>query len=193
MGDSSQSGGQPPLVREAVGVFDDAASLEAAVDALLSNGFDRADISLLAGESAVEEKLGHLYQRVEALEDDPSAPRVAFVSTEAIGDAQGALIGGLTYVGAVAAAGTMVASGGTMAGAILAAALAGGSGGLIGSVLAGIVEDRHAQTLQRQIEHGGLLLWVRTRDEVHEKRAVSVLAEHSAHDVHVHGLPDRAG
>ena len=193
MGESSQSGADPRLVREAVGVFDDAASLEAAVDALLSHGFDRAEVSLLAGEGAIEEKLGHLYERVEALEDDHSAPRAAFVSTEAIGDAQGALIGGLTYVGAVAAAGAMVASGGTAAGAIVAAAMAGGSGGLIGSVLAGIVEERHAQALQRQLDHGGLLLWVRTRDDAHEKRAVSILAEHSAHDVHVHGLPDQAG
>ena len=36
-------------IREAVGVFHDEKSLQAAVDALLIVGFDRSDLSLLAG------------------------------------------------------------------------------------------------------------------------------------------------
>ena len=59
-----------------------------------------AELSLLASEAAVEEKLGHRYRRVRDLADDPEVPRDAYVSTEAIGGAEGALIGGLMYVGA---------------------------------------------------------------------------------------------
>ena len=44
-------------------------------------------------------------------------PRTAYVSTEAIGDAEGALIGGLMYIGATAVAGAIVATGGTLAAA----------------------------------------------------------------------------
>jgi hypothetical protein len=172
-----------------VGVFKTADTLQEAIDDLMSSGFDRAELSLLAGEHTVEEKLGHKYQKVAELEDSTIAPRCCYVSTESIGDAEGGLIGGLLYVGAVAAAGAIVASGGTLAGAILGAALAGGAGGLIGSVLAKLVGDHHAHHLQEQLEHGGLLLWVRTRDAEHEKRAVDILRKHSGLDVHVHAIP----
>lgn len=173
---------------EAVGVFDDAGPLQEAIDELLANGFDRAEISLLAGERTVEEKLGHAYKKAAELEDDPSVPRAAFVSTEALGDAEGGLIGGLVYIGAVAAAGAVVATGGTIATVIGAAALAGGAGSLIGSILAKLVGDHHAHHLQEQLDHGGLLLWVRTRDKDHEQRATQILSKHSGKDVHIHTI-----
>jgi hypothetical protein len=177
------------VIREAVGVFETADMLQESIDDLMSSGFDRAELSLLAAEHTVEEKLGHKYQKVAELEDSTIAPRCCYVSTESIGDAEGGLIGGLLYVGAVAAAGAIVASGGTLAGAVLGAALAGGAGGLIGSVLARLVGDHHAHHLQEQLDHGGLLLWVRTRDAQHEKRAVDILRKHSGRDVHVHAIP----
>lgn len=177
------------MLSEAVGVFDDANSLQDAIDEILSSGFNRAEISLLASEHAVEEKLGHAYEKVEQLEDDLSIPRTAYISPETTGDAAGGLIGGLFYVGAMAAIGSVVASGGTIAAAITAAAAAGGTGGLIGSVLAKWVSDHHARYLQEQLDHGGLLLWVRTRDPAHERRAVDILSKHSGHDVHIHQFP----
>jgi len=159
---------------------------EAAIDDLESHGFDRAQLSLLAGRHAVEEKLGHRYAKAAEVEDDPEVPRTAYVSREAIGDAEGALIGGLVYVGA---AGAVVATAGTLATAIVAATLSGGAGGLIGSALANLVDRHHADYLQDQLERGGLLLWVRTFDAPHEKLAVEILERHSAEDVHVHDLP----
>jgi hypothetical protein len=111
------------------------------------------------------------------------------VSREAIGDAEGALIGGLFYIGAVVAAGAVVATAGTLATAIVAAMLSGGAGGLIGSALANMIDRHHADYLQDQLERGGLLLWVRTFDKAQEKKAMEVLSHHSAHDVHLHDLP----
>jgi hypothetical protein len=177
-----------PRLRQAVGVFDAAEALQEAADELESHGFDRADLSLLAGEHAVQAKLGHLYERVEDLEDDPDAPQTFFVSTESVGDAEGGLIGGLLYVGACAAAGAAVATGGPLAAVIGAAAVGGGAGGVIGGILAGLVGKHHADYLQNQLEHGGLLLWVDVRDAEHEKRALEILGKHSAHDVHVHEI-----
>lgn len=182
--------GSPTTRSEAVGVFADATSLQEAIDELLSSGFNQAEISLLAGERAVEEKLGHAYVKVAELEDDPAVPRTAYVSTEARGDAAGAAIGGLMYVGAMAAVGAVVATGGALAAAIAAAAAAGSASALIGSVLAEWISEHHANYLQEQIDHGGLLLWVRTRDPELETRAVDILAKHSGHDVHVHQFPD---
>lgn len=179
-------------IREAVGVFDDGAHLQAAIDALSSAGFDRAELSLLASGRAVDEKLHRAYRKVEELEDDARVPRTAYVSTEEIGEAEGALIGSLMYVGAIAAVGGIVASGGTLAGAIVAAALAGGAGGVTGSILAKLVEHHHADHLQDQLAHGGMLLWVRTRDPAHEARAREILTRHGARDVHVHDIAGAA-
>jgi hypothetical protein len=176
-------------VREAVGLFDSPSTMQEAIDDLLSSGFDRAEISLLASENAVDEKLGRHYKKAVELEDDAEVPRTAYTSTESVGDAEGGLIGALLYVGATAVAGAVVATGGTLAAAIAAAAAGGGAGGAIGSILARWVGDTHAQHLQEQLDHGGLLLWVRTTDSKREKRAVEILAKHSGHDVHVHSLP----
>ena len=175
-------------LREAVGVFKDADKREAAINDLEEHGFDRAEISLLASEDAVREKLGHRFYDAKSLEDDPAVPRTAFMSTESIGDAEGALIGGLMYAGALAAAGVTVASGGAF-GALLAAAIAGGaSGGLIGGVLAVLVGEAHAHQIEDQLKHGGLLVWVRTPTEPDEERAVEVLKRNGADDVHVHTI-----
>ena len=136
-----------------VGVFHSPEDLESAIDELLSSGFDRAELSLLASE-----------------------------------DAQGALIGGLAYVGATVAIGAVVMSGAAMGAAIAAAVLAGGTGGLVGSVLARWVGHHHAAHLKDQIENGGLLLWVRAWNHDDEARALQIVTKHAADRVHVHGF-----
>jgi hypothetical protein len=176
-------------VREAVGIFDRADDMQAAIDELLTSGFHRSELSLLASEQAVDQKLGHQYEKVAALADDPTVLRTAYVSPEAIGGAQGGLIGGLMYVGAAVAGGAIVASGGTLLAALSAAAMTGGLGGFAGAILAKWVGDHQAQYLQDQIDRGGLLLWVRTQDADDEKRAVKILRRHSGTEVHVHALP----
>lgn len=173
-------------VREAVAVFDTAQTLQNAIDDLLSSGFHRAELSLLASEADVVSKLGHKYRKSSELEDDPSVPRAAYVSTEAIGDGQGAVIGALIYVGAGLVMGPVAAAGGTLVAMVGAAALGGGAGGLAGTWLAKLLGDQHAQRIQEQLDHGGLLLWVRTWDVDEESRAVRILKRHSGRDVHVH-------
>ena len=175
-------------LREAVGIFTNADDLQAAIDELLSSGFHRAELSLLAGENALNEKLGSSYANAGSVADDPDTVRAAYVSPEAIGDAQGGMVGVLVYAGATIAAGAIIISGGTIVAAIVAATLAGGAGGIVGSVLAKWLGDHHASHLQTQINHGGLVLWVRTRDANAEVRAVDILTKHSSRDVHVHTL-----
>jgi hypothetical protein len=177
-------------IREAVGVFHDEKTLQSAVDGLLIAGFDQSHLSLLAGERTVETKLGHRYEKVAELEDDPEVPTKAFDDIDSRTEGKAAIVGGLFYVGAVAAAGIVVASGGTAAAALIAAALAGGGGGLIGAGLAQFIEHRHAHRLQEQLDHGGLLLWVRTLLVDDERRAIEILRAHGADDVHVHDLPE---
>jgi hypothetical protein len=190
--DIEQSDAGEPAVRadhrEIVGVFHDERALDAAVDDLLEGGFDRADISLLASERAVADKLGHAYQRVAELEDDPSAARVAYVAREDYGAAEGGLISGLVYVGALAGAGAVVASGGALGGVLLTAALSGGAGGAAGVALARWIDRQRAERLNEQLKKGGLLMWVHVRSEKAEARAKAVLERHGAEDVHGHDL-----
>ena len=55
-------------LRDAIAVSDDETSLAAAIDELEEHGFDRAEISLLAGEDAGEKTLGQSLRRVEEAE-----------------------------------------------------------------------------------------------------------------------------
>jgi hypothetical protein len=177
-------------VTEAVAVFEDVGDLDAAVEELRQAGFRKSDISLLATEDAVERKLGHRYERVEELEDDPQAPRTAYRTRASVGDSEDMIVGSLTYLPAVVAAGTVVASAGVVAAAVTGTAIAGA---LIGTVLARWLDQHEAEHLQEQLDRGGLLLWVRTPDEAAERRALEILGRHSAHDVHIHQLPVERG
>lgn len=174
------------LVREAVAVVADVATLDRAVADLLDAGFVSAEISLLAGHGTVERKLGRMYQRVEELEDEPLAPRTAFVSTSTLGRREEMVVGSMTTLPTLIAAGTVVASAGAVAAAIIGTAVAGA---LIGTVFARWMDKRHAQWLEEQLERGGILLWVRTRDEAYERRALDILSRHAAHDIHIHEIP----
>lgn len=176
-------------VREAVAVFHDRTSFHDAVQDLLDSGFDRAELSLLAGANTVERKLGHAFKRVQELEDAPEVPRAAYVGNHSLAEGRTGIIGGLAYVGAMLGAGAVVASGGTLAATIAAAALAGGGGGMIGDMAARQLGRTQADAMQRQLERGGLLLWVQIRDGDHERRARDILARHGGEDIHVHELP----
>lgn len=183
----------PTTQTEAVAVFHDVSSFQAAIDDLSLAGFDHGDINVLAHKDTIASKLGHEYRSTAEFEDNPEAPRIGFVPVETIGDAEGAVIGAGVYVPAIAGSLAVVASGGTMLGAIAAAAIAGGAGGLIGAAVARRIGSKHAKHLDQHLSRGGLLLWVRTRDAECEKRALDILRRHRAHDVHLHSLPERAG
>lgn len=179
-----------PKIREAVAVFKSEADLQAAIDDLLSHGFDRAEISLLASSKTVDKKLKRHFTKVTELEDDARAPSIAYVATEDVGAAQGAVISGLLYIGAMVGLIPVVASGGGLAASLLAITVGGGSAATIGLVLADLIGADHADYISDRLDHGGIVLWVRTWNRGDEARAVGILQKHSGADVHVHGLAD---
>jgi len=178
--------------REVVGVFSDADALETAANELLASGFERARISLLAGENAIVEKLGHKYEKVEELEDNLEIPRTIYRSKESFDAGKSALLGSLASIGAVAAAGAIFASGGALAVTLGSGLIGAEVGGFIGGVLGELVEQHHAKYLQEQLDRGGLLLWVRTVDGAEENTAKQILSRHSGRDVHAHAIPVQA-
>lgn len=175
-------------VREAVGAFHHWQNLQAAVDALQQQGFDRSDLSLLASEKAVGEKLGHVYEKVSELEDDAEVPRTAYVGKDSMVEAKTFAISGLGYVGALAAIGAIVASGGTLAAVIGGAAVVGGLGVGLGALMTRAIGRERAESIEAQLKKGGLLLWVQTRDADHEARAIQILKAHGGDDVHLHDI-----
>lgn len=177
------------MVREAVAVFHDQQSLDAAIEDLEEHGFDRAEISLMASEEAIKKKLGDRYKRLEDAADDPATPRQPVVFPEDVGAGEGALIGGLAYIGAITAVGTVVASGGALLGIAAAGLAAGTGGGVLGGILAHRLGDHRAKEIQGHLEHGGLLVWVRTRDAAHEERALQILGRHTSDQVRIHDIP----
>ncbi len=172
---------------EAVAIFHDVRGLDEAVGALIQAGFEKDGINLLASEATVEEKLGHRYERVEELEDDPAAPRIAYRSLADFAENERTIASSLTYVPAMLAAGTVVASAGVVAAAITGAAV---GGAVLSTVLARWLDKNHADHLQEQMEHGGLLLWVNTPTEEQQKAAVRILKGHAAFDVHIHDFAE---
>ncbi|OIQ31588.1 MAG: hypothetical protein BM562_06975 [Alphaproteobacteria bacterium MedPE-SWcel] len=173
-------------VPEAVGVFNSFETLQQAIYDLRMSGFSRADISLLGGKDALEETLGSAYWRAEDLEDNPDAPRAAFVSEEAIGELQGAIAGGFLFLGSYIAMAAMLTPLSTLAASIAAIAIGGGPAAVIGTLLARRVGQHHKDYYADQIRNGGILLWVRTVDAEKEALAVKILEGHSGRDVHVH-------
>jgi len=85
--------------------------MQLAINDLLSSGFDRAELSLLAAEETVNEKLGHKYKKVAEIEDDATVPRTRYISQEAISEGEYVFTGGLVLLGTLGAVGTIVASG----------------------------------------------------------------------------------
>lgn len=173
-------------VPEAVGVFDTFEDLQAAIYDLRMSGFSRFDISLLGDKEALVEKLGTAYWQSRELEDNPDAPRAAFVSEEAIGELEGAIAGGFFFLGSYIALAAMLTPVSTLAASIAAIAIGGSPAAVIGTLLARRVGNHHRNYYADQIRNGGILVWVRTFDEKKRDLAVKILTGHSGKDVHVH-------
>jgi hypothetical protein len=173
-------------IPEAVGVFDSFEALQGAVYDLRMAGFSRYDLSMLGRQKDLQEKLGRFYWRTDDLEDNPHVPRSAFVSEEAIGELEGAITGGVFFIPSYIAMAAMAAAGGTIAATMAALAIIGTPAVVIGALLAHRVGQKHRDYYADQVEHGGILLWVRVKDTEHQRLATEILRGHSGRDVHVH-------
>jgi hypothetical protein len=172
-------------VREVAAVFRSREALDATVAALLTAGFDRADIDLMASVDAVRQKLGGVYVPAEELADMAKTPRQAFLPKEGLVGPLAGAVGILTFLGATAAAIGVAASGGAIA---MAAAGGGLATGGLAAVIARALGRKHARALEAQIEAGGLVLWVRVHSPEQEAKAQEVLIASGGEAVRVHEI-----
>lgn len=173
-------------LREVVAVFHDAAKLEAAAEELVKAGFSEKRLSVMGDRETVARNLGHRFEPIELMEDDPRVPQRAFIVRSDRRAAESAAIGLPLYIGAVGGALMVVASGGALAMVLLAAATGGVIGGGLGGALAGVIGQTHADRLEASLRAGGLLFWVGVSDAAEERQASEILTRAGGVDVHAH-------
>ena len=176
------------VVREVAGIVRTPEILEKVVDALELNGFDRADIDVMADVETILKRFGTVFVPVEEFADVPGAPRRAFVHRDDISSGLSTAFGVLFSLGATAATLGVVASGGGLAAALAAAAAAGTASGGLGALAARYLGRDRAKLIETMIMRGGLVLWVRVCTEEAERRADEIMRDGGAEAVRVHEI-----
>ena len=174
-------------VREVAGVFRSREGLDAAVHALLSSGFDRADIDLLIGAEA-RERLGGAKIAAEELPEVPAAPRQPLIAREDIVLVWSLVLSILIFAGAGFAAWLVVKSGGELIWAGIAAAIGAIAAGWVGAQLARAFARRRIRQLEAQLITRELVLLVRVRSAEEEAKATEILLRHGAQAVRAHEI-----
>ena len=185
-GDRVAEGNWTYPVREAVAVFADADSWEQAVTDLEMSGFDRAGVSVLGSSGAIKARVGRLYGSIAEAEDDPRAPRSAFVSRGSRLEGEAAAISVPLFIAGLTGAWAVVASGGALAASVAALLLGSVGGAGVGALLARTIARHHRHSVAEQLALGGLVLWVSVPNARAEARVLEVLRRHGGRHVHVH-------
>jgi hypothetical protein len=100
-------------IREVAGVFRSRDMLDVAVHALLSSGFDRADVDVVVGAEA-RERLGGAKIAADELREIPAAPRQPLIAREDLVLVWSLALSILVFAGAGFAAWIVVKSGGEL-------------------------------------------------------------------------------
>ncbi len=162
----------------AIGLFERTADAERAVDALLSHGFVKDDIGVMARDSAMQEYLNE--QASAAAKDE--------AGTDVVG---GALLGGLggllAGIAALAIPGIgPVVTAGAVASALgwplLGAGAGAAAGGLIGALVAADVPEEDAHVYAEGVKRGGVLVTVQA-SEGRLAEAQAIMGEAGAADI----------
>jgi hypothetical protein len=152
-------------LRLVYGTFFDVHGANEAVDRLMSIGYPRDYISVIMSVDTRESHFGES-------EGEERASKVArgAAGGGVIGGAMGAIVAAFTLTGAI---GVTAATGGAAAPFVagpLAAALAGGgagaaAGGILGAIIGLGLPSEHAESIERDIASGAIVVVVDARDE----------------------------
>lgn len=153
----------PDEVREVVALFETREAFDRAVDTLLTAGFSREDLSVLASHTSLEAA------------ERPSTPR---------DEALTALVGELKYAFPLTTAGLIAIVGGPIT-ATVAGLVAAGIGGIaIKDYLDELTSHPETDQFAHALETGGVVLWVRIDGNHAELDASAVLAREGGRNVH---------
>ncbi len=175
-------------VREVAGVFHSRQAVEDAVEDLLLNGFDRADIDQLASMDEVRKRF-NTFVAPEEVADLTPAPRQPVFTWD---DITVMLVVTVSLIGA--AAGTVVAfsvlnSGGSESSAAITGTLVGlGAGGAAALVMKRVFHRDDLRGLEPLQLQRGIVLWVRVRSAEREAMAQDILQRNGGRAVRVHEI-----
>jgi outer membrane lipoprotein SlyB len=170
-------------VREVAGIFRSWEQSDAAVDALLSSGIDRADVDLTTAEEA-RARLG-IDIPAEELPEVSGIPRRPIVRREDLLILGGLSVGMAAFAGAALGAFVVIASGGGTVPAVLAALLGAVPFAAIAALIAEMIARRKLPQLDTT---KALVLLVRVRSAEQEDKAQQMLREYGAEAVRVHEI-----
>jgi len=152
--------------REVVGVLANREDFETAVNALLDAGTERSDLSVLSSHESL------------AVAGKPAKPWK---------EALTALVGEIKYEGPLVASGAILLAGGATA-AMIAGIIGAAVGGIaLKEVLEEVAAKPDTEAFALSLDAGSVILWVRTESPEAERRAMSVLEQNNAANVHVSG------
>lgn len=191
LGRPSSASGGVPRVREALAFFPHEEAFMNAIDDLERNGFDRAEISVLAESESGERALRRMGASAPRAAESDRAPRSAVVDRDSVVEAQAAAVGIPGYIGALGAFLATAATGGALAFTIPAAIAGGLAGGGLGAIGAYAIGKGHRDAMERQIGAGGVIVWVRTPTPESEERALRILEAAGGQQAHVHEVESR--
>ncbi|MEH6402820.1 MAG: hypothetical protein V7750_05560 [Sneathiella sp.] len=176
-------------IREAVGLFDDIGAVHDCIEELQNKGFERSDLTMLSRPEVIGSKSTLPIVDTKQTEDSQTASRGPVIEPETVGNVQGAALGAPVYIFTLCGAGISAAIGLSLPLLLLISGIAGIVGIGVGVYAMQFVLRRQNGYYRQQLDHGGIPLWIQTRDADHEKRAIETLTENRARDVHIHNLP----
>jgi uncharacterized protein (TIGR02271 family) len=166
-------------VKTVVALYNELSDARNVVEDLVSSGFDRNDISLVASDST------RTYSSTTADNGDIEGEQMAegAVSGAVAGGALGGLAGILVGLGALAipGIGPIVAAGPIVAG-LTGAGIGAAVGGLVGALVNWGIPEEEAGYYAEGVRRGGTLVAVRT-DEGRVEEAVDIMNEYGPVDV----------
>jgi hypothetical protein len=166
------------MMTTAIGLFERTADAERAVDALISRGFNKDDIGIMARDSAVQD---YLNAQASAAAKDQTGTGV--VGGALLGG-MGGLLAGIAAllipgIGPAVAAGTFASAIGLP---LVGAGAGAAAGGLIGALVAADIPEADAHVYAEGVKRGGVLVTVRA-SEGRLAEAQAIMGEAGAMDI----------
>src|SRR5688572_6657227 len=160
----------------AYGIYPDRVAFERALESLRAAGFRNSDISAILPErDRTTRDLAH--------EINSKAPE-GFTAGAGTGAALGGVVGWLVGIGALAIPGIgAIAAAGPIVAALAGAGAAGATGGLVGGLIGAGIPEVEAKRYAGRIREGGYLISVHCDDREWARRAEEILETTGGRDV----------
>lgn len=172
-------------MKEITGVFNDKASLDEAVERLKLFGVTKDDISLLATEKQIKRNLGADYQSVLELRDRSDLPRISYISEKSLFSMESIFITFVSYVGIAIAVAFAIYKHKSVGFDVAIAFTVGLFMNFIAIIISGIIRKRYGDYVERKLDKGGLLFWIKIREADNLRNIYKCLKENSAQNIRV--------